>query len=228
MEKIKLNLQLFGGRGSSSGGESLGSGSGEPVNIKGQNDVWSYRHDKNNEPFVDSINSSVRDMEDDFPGLMNTVRSVNATEMGGKDRTNTLGVYSETDKSVGLNTNYTNIDKMNKIYDAAVKSGFHPSRGNKNGVEAVTYHEMGHALTDHAGKKMGARDLDDAAKKVVDNAYKASKGKGGTKAWAGKISGYAQKNNAECIAEAIADCYCNGKKAAKQSQAILAELKKYK
>lgn len=75
---------------------------------------------------------------------------------------------------------------------------------------------------------MGAASLDDAAKQIVDNAYKSSKGNGGTKAWAGKISGYAQENNAECIAEAVCDWYCNGNKAASQSKAIMTELKKWR
>ena len=116
---------------------------------------------------------------------------------------------------------------MNTVYDKSVESGYHPSRGNKTGVEAVTYHEMGHAITDHIAGKMGVKDLDAASKKVVNNAYKATKGKGGTKAWAKKISGYATDSFAECVAEAVADVYCNGNKAHKHSKAIFAELKKY-
>ena len=117
---------------------------------------------------------------------------------------------------------------MNDTYDAAVKSGYHPSRGNKSGTEAVTYHEMGHALTDSIAKKMGVKDLDAASKKIVNDAYKASGGKGGTKAWAGKISKYAQDNFAECVAEAVSDWYCNGNKARSNSKAIMTQLKKYK
>lgn len=224
---IKIGLQFFGGRGGSSGGPGLAEGSGKKINIKNQTDVWSYRHDPNNAPYVDSINSSVKTVADDFPGLMNDVNNVNVAELGGADKTNTLGFYSSGSKTVALNENYTNVDKMNKVYDQAVKEGYHPSRGNKTGTEAVTYHEMGHALTDSLAKKMGAKDLDAASKKVVDDAYKASKGTGGTKKWAGKISGYAQENYAECVAEAVADWYCNGNKASKQSKAIMSELKKY-
>lgn len=216
------------GRGSSGGGESLGSGRGERVNIVDQLDVWSYRHRQKNEPFVDAINTGVKNIQEDFPDVMQTVNVVNAAELGGADRIHTLGFYSPADGTVALNRNYTDIGKMNNVYDKAVKSGYHPSRGNKTGTEAVALHEMGHALTDHIGKKMGAKNLDDAAKTIVDNAYKNSKGRGGTKAWAGKICRYAQKNNAECIAEAVADWYCNGSKAKSQSKAIMSELKKYK
>lgn len=236
MEKIKLNLQLFGGRGSSSGG---GEGGGEggpglpkskkglsPASISKEVDVWSYRHNKNNEPFVDKMNQAARTMSDDFPGLMQDVTEVNAGTLKGAAARSVLGYYGG--GRVALNTNYTNVDKMNKTYDAAVKSGYHPSRGSKTGTEAVMYHEMGHALTDHVAKKVGAKDLDASSQKIVDAAYKASKGKGGTKAWAGTISGYAKESYAECVAEAVADWYCNGKKASKASKAIMTELKKYK
>lgn len=221
---IELNLQYFGGRGS--GGPSLGNGGGGSINIKSETDVWSYRHKKGNEAFVDSINSSVSDIENDFPGLMQSVRSVNSAELGGADKQSTLGFYG--DGRVSINANYTDINKMNNVYDASVKTGYHPSRGNKNGTEAVAYHEMGHALTDHLKAKTGSKNLDEASKKIVNDAYKASGGKGGTKKWAGEISKYAQESFAECVAEAVADHYCNGNKASAQSKAIWAELIKYK
>lgn len=223
---MEMNLQFFGGRGSGSDGESLSSGGGQSINIVSSTDVWSYRHNPDNQPFVDQINSSVRDMADDFPGLMNDVSRVDSVVMGGVDKTSTLGFYGS--GTVGINSNYTNVDKMNRVYDSAVKSGYHPSRGNKTGVEAVTYHEMGHALTDSIASKMGVKNLDQASKKIVNDAYKASGGKGGTKKWAGSISGYAQQNFAECVAEAVSDVYCNGNKANKNSKAIMAQLRKYK
>lgn len=219
------------GRGRSKSEGALGGASGKPINIKSQTDVWTYRHNPNNEPFVDSINGSVRDISNDFPGIMNDINVVNSAELGGADKVNTLGFYSSDQKSVSLNENYTNINKMNAIYDQSVKENYHPSRGSKNGTEAVTYHEMGHALTDYAGKKFGAKNIDDAAKKIVDDAYRNSKGRNtasGTKAWARKISGYATESNAECIAEAVCDWYCNGSKAKAQSKAIMTELMKYK
>lgn len=223
---IELNLQLFGGNGSS--GPSLGSGGGglNPNDIKSETDVWSYRHRKGNEAFVDEINTGVGRIQSDFPDLMDTVNTVNTAELKGAAKQGVLGFYGG--GTVALNQNYTDINKMNSVYDASVKSGFHPSRGSRTGTEAVALHETGHALTDHIGKKMGARNMDDAAKKIVDKAYKDSKGKGGTKAWAKKISGYATESNAECIAEAVADWYCNGRKSAKESQAIIKVLKSYK
>ena len=44
---------------------------------------------------------------------------------------------------------------------------------------------------------------------------------------AAKISGYAKTNYAECVAEAFADVYCNGKNAKKESRAVVSELNKY-
>lgn len=225
---MEMNLQYFGGRGSGSGGEGLPeSNKGmSPASISKEVDVWSYRHNKNNEPFVDAMNTAARRMSDDFPDLMNTVEQVNAGTLKGAAARNVLGYYGS--GRVALNTNYTNVDKMNNVYDAAVKSGYHPSRGNKSGTEAVMYHEMGHALTDNVAKKMGVSGLDAASKQIVNDAYKASGGKGGTLSWAGKVSGYAKESYAECVAEAVSDWYCNGKKASSQSKAIMTELKKYK
>ena len=210
---------------SSSIGPSLSGSSGKPVNIVNETDVWSYRHDEDNEPFVDAINTGVKAIQEDFNDIMKSVDVVSASELGGVDKISTLGYYG--DGTVGINQNYTDIDKMNKVYDAAIQSKYHPPRGNKSGTEAVALHEMGHALTDHIAKKMGAKGLDDAAQKIVDAAYKAIHGKGGTYKWAGQISGYAQESYAECIAEAVADYYCNGEKASKASKAIMSQLKKY-
>lgn len=205
----------------------MSGGGGASVDIKSEEDVWSYRHNPNNAPYVDAINSGVSKIQNDFPDLMDTVYSVNTAELGGADKTNTLGFYDQ--GKVRLNSNYTDVNKMNATYDAAVKSGYHPSRGKLSGTEAVALHETGHALTDHIAKKMGHGDLDKAAKTIVNNAYRSTGGKGNAKkSWAGKISGYAKGNFAECVAEAVCDYYCNGKKAKAQSHAIMKELRKYK
>lgn len=225
---MKIRLQYFGGRGSGSdGGAALPEEGGglSPSSISREVDVWSYRHRAENEPFVDAMNESARRMQEDFPELMNTVNTISASTLKGAAARTVLGYYG--DGGVALNTNYTNISKMNDVYDSAVASGFHPSRGNKSGTEAVMYHEMGHALTDNIKNKVGARNLDQASKKIVDDAYKNSNGKGGTLAWGGGISGYAKKSYAECVAEAVSDWYCNGNKANKASKAIMKELKKY-
>lgn len=203
-------------------------GGGSNVRVIGLEDIWSYRHDPDNAPFVDAINEGARKIQDDFPDLMEqTVNTINAAELGGKDRDETLGFYSPGDKSVSLNTNYTDIDKMNSVYDASVSSGYHPSRGNLTGTEAVALHELGHALNDHVAQKMGLPDLHVAAQRIVDNAIKATGGIMAHKKWAGSISGYAKSSDAETIAEAVADYYCNGENAHRYSKAIMDELRKY-
>lgn len=216
----------MGGRGGSSG---MGGDSGKPVQILGMEDVWSYRHDPDNAEFVDAINEGARKIQEDFGDLMSeTVTVINAAQLDGMDKIQTLGFYSRFDKSVSLNDNYVDVDKMNRVYDRSVESGYHPPRGNLTGTEAVALHELGHALTDHVAMKMGVRDLDDAARRIFEAAYKATKGRGPYKEWAGKISGYAQEHYAEAVAEAVADYYCNGSGAHANSRAIMAELFKYR
>lgn len=209
-------------------GKALGKGSGENVNIVSETDVWTYRHSENNEPFVDAINSGARRIQNDFEDMMQAVNYVSAAELGGADKHRILGYFSETDGTVALNRNYTNIDKMNQVYDAAVKSGYHPSRGNLSGTEAVTLHEMGHALTAYVQKRMNSSSFDAAAQRIVRAAYKSVDGRGGTYKWAGGISGYAQQSYSECIAEAVADYYCNGRKASPESRAIMNVLRRYR
>ena len=91
-------------------------------------------------------------------------------------------------------------------------------------MQAVASHEYGHVLTQQAGAKLGQPDMDAAAKLIVDRARATTSHKGSV-SMAKKISGYAGHSNAECVAEAIADVYCNGNKAAAESRAIVKELK---
>lgn len=219
---IEFNLQFFGGRGSSSDGPSLSGGGGGNVDFSDEIDVWSYRHNPNNAPFVDEINEGVRAIQNDFPDIMDTTQYVQAAKFSAKDM-NVLGCYGS--GRLTMNERYTKVEKMNTVYDQSVKSKYHPPRGDKTGVQAVAIHEMGHALTDHIGKKAGTGDIDATSKVIVDRAYKKVNGRGGTKSWAGKISGYAQTNYAECVAEAVTDAYCNGKNARKESLAIVDVMK---
>ena len=109
---------------------------------------------------------------------------------------------------------------MDGAYDDCVKSGFHPGRGNKTAMQAVASHEYGHVLTQKAGAKLGILDMDNAAKTIVDRARKTTTHKGSI-SMAKNISGYAGYSNAECVAEAVADVYCNGRKASAESRAIV-------
>lgn len=219
-------------KGESSGGD-LGNGGGAKVGNYETTDIFSLRKGANAKDFSDDIIGSVRQIHDDFPNLMkDTVSEVVAYKFENQSVSkSTLGLCVSSNgitHTVGVNEAYMDTAMMNKVYDASVSSGYHPPRGNKTGTEAVMLHEMGHALTVHAGAQMGSKNIDSAARRIVNKAYKKSGGKGGTKSWAKKISKYATESNAECVAEAVADWYCNGSKASSQSKAIMSILNQYK
>ena len=51
--------------------------------------------------------------------------------------------YYDSSGNLAINTKYFDAAKMDQAYDDCVKSKFHPPRGNKTGIEAVT--EIGRA-----------------------------------------------------------------------------------
>lgn len=136
--------------------------------------------------------------------------------------------YMDAGGNLAVNRTYFNDKAMNKNYDQSVKDGFHPSRGNKTGLEAVASHEMGHFLTSKVATKLGmsSADFDKASGKILEQAKKKA---GYKKAYdmASKISGYATHSKSEAVAEAFADVYCNGGKAKKESHAIVDVLNSY-
>ena len=134
--------------------------------------------------------------------------------------------YYDSKGNLALNEKYMNSAGMDRAYDAAVKNGFHPSRGEKSGIQAVAAHEYGHALTDMAAQKMGLggfNGIEQASRQIVERARKKTRQRTNLN-FAKKISGYAQYNFAECVAEAVSDWYCNGSKAKKESRAVMAVL----
>ena len=142
-----------------------------------------------------------------------------------KPKSNALAYYDG--DGIAINAKYLNSKKMNDAYQRCVESGFHPKSGSKTGMEAVVAHELGHALTDMAGAKMGVKGgIDASSKAIVNEARKQTKHRGVVQ-MASKISGYARSSNAEAIAEAVADVYCNGKKARSESRAIVNVMNKY-
>lgn len=217
----------MGGRGSSS--LSSGGGGGNHTEMKTVIIEDYGQKAPENREFASQIEEGFDIITKDFPGMRdNFLSEVDAGTLKGKDSSRILGFYSRSDKRIVMNAEYTDINKMNEVMDNA--RGYHPSRGDKTGVQAVAFHEMGHAVTEYVANKMGytgVMALDQGARDIVKKAYKADKGKGGSKLWAGYISVYAQTNYSECIAEAVTDYYCNGSKASHASKAIMAELKKY-
>lgn len=213
------------GGGRSMRGLDRGGGVGG-INVVNSTDVWTYRHGKGNAAISDAINSGMRALDNDFPGFTSGVNSVDVAEIKGYGKNSVIGFWSAQDRQLALNQNYADIAKTNTVMDRAAQSGFHPSRGNRSGVEAVAIHEAGHALTDTIAQRTGQPGLHAVSENVVKNAYKNSGAKGGVRKFAGTISGYAQHNYAECVAEAVADWYCNGNKASSASKAIMTELKR--
>ena len=213
-----------GGRGSSSsGGGRFGRGGGlNLANIVSTTSLISARNGGYRDE-VDQVLTVARNIQNEYGVNLD----YDIATLKGKDAQGTLGYYDGS--NLAINQNYLNVDKMNKTYDASVESGYHPSRGNKSGLEAVTSHEMGHKLTDEIGKKMGLGSwkLEEASDRVLKEASKKAGYKNATYKLASKVSGYAKSSKAEALAEAFADVYCNGSKASKESKAVVDVMNSY-
>lgn len=201
--------------GKRGGGDLLGKG-GDTGKVLDTSDMISQRGKYQTE--VDDVLSVSQRMNNLF-GNEGQIEQFQIAKMTGRAM-----AYYDSNGNIAVNSRYMNSKGMNAAYDAAVKNNFHPSRGNKTGMEATAAHEFGHALTERVGAKMGKAgfdNLESVARDVVERAR--SKTKHSTNmSFAGKISGYAQYNFAECVAEATSDWFCNGSKAKKESRAIVA------
>lgn len=207
------------GRGSSGGGGELGNGGGRNAVIIDTTDMISARN-ADNQKEVDDVLTVGKNMVDKYGdiGILNGTYQI--ATMGEPDASQTLAYYDPSTGALAMNSNFMNSKKIDSVYDKTVKSGYHPSRGNKSGAEAVASHEYGHALADAYGRSSG-KNIDTASKDIVTQAMKTLGQKKGSKEFASKISGYAAESYAECVAEAVADVYCNGNKAHKNSTAIV-------
>lgn len=213
---LKLDLQLFGGRGASS---SLGGATGglDPNNIVSTTSLISYPG-KSTE--INQTLEVLRSISDDY-GV--TLEDVQVATLKGAGQM-VMGYY-DSQGNLAFNQSYFDGNKLNGAYDRNVETGYHPSRGNKSAIEAVAAHEAGHALTEKAAG--GWNKLDSTADKIVKEAAKnAGYGKD-LRRFAGKISGYAKESAAEAVAEAFSDVYCNGNKASRESRAVVNSLNKY-
>lgn len=206
------------GRGSS--GANLGGGGGgvNPANIKNERDLVSAREGQRAE--VDAVLAVARGIHNDY-GV--DVGQFVLADIGGKDA---LTMAYSDGENIGFNSRYFNGARMEQAYDDCVKSGFHPYRGNKTAIEAVASHEYGHVLTEKVAQRLGMNgpnSMDSAAKTIVDRAVKTTSHRGSV-SLAKKISGYATHSNAECVAEAVADVFCNGRNARAESRAIVSTM----
>ena len=207
----------MGGRGASSSGRYGGGGGLSPADILSTNSFVSERH---NYDISNDVLDVFKNVNEEYGYVIGDIL---VAKIKSKSN-NTMAYYDGT--NIGFNEAYASTKVLNKAYADCVKSGFHPSNGNKSPAEAVASHELGHALTDAVGKKMGGLDIDRASDRIVKEAKKQT-GHRGVVQMAKKISTYATHSNAEAIAEAFSDVYCNGKKAHKESKAIVNVINSY-
>ena len=218
---IRIDLQFFGGRGAGSSSGRYPGGGVDPSDIISTTSLVSER--ETSKELVDETLSVFRDVYDEYGAQVTDIQIATMKPGAG------ALAYYDSDGNIAFNKAYFDNAKMSKVYEDCVKTGFHPSTGNKTAMQAVAAHELGHKLTADVGKKLGMLgfgDLSSVSNKIVKEARGATKHKGVVQ-MAGKISRYATSSNAEAIAEAFADVFCNGKKAHSESKAIVNVLNKY-
>lgn len=203
-----------GGRGGRRGGKPTGGVN--PNDIKGTTNLLI---DTNLDEITrGEVTRTLKDFQDKYGLEYNNTRIANM-----KPGTGVLAYYDG--EGIAINNEYLNSDTMNAVYKKSVESGFHPSNGSKTGMEAVVSHELGHAVNGIIADRMGI-SLHASADRIVNEAMKNTKHKS-VSTFQSKISGYAKQSYAETVAEAMADCYCNGKKARSESKAIQKVVDKY-
>lgn len=210
----------MGGRGASSGGSGWTGGNStlNPADIVSTTSLISEREGHTQE--VDETLQTFKDIADEYGYIIDDIQL--AVLKG--DGASTMAYYDGS--NIAINASYFDKVKMEKAYAQCVADGFHPPQGTKTALQAVASHELGHALTDAVGARMGTIK-GDTASAILKEAKKQGKFSGTVADMAGRISGYAQFNPRECIAEAFSDVYCNGGKARKESQAIVSVMNKY-
>lgn len=210
----------MGGRGARSGAGRQGGGGISASDILSTRDLVSDR--EHNQSFVDELMTPFWHANNEYGYAAEQIQVATL-----KKGSNAIAYYDGA--NIAINESYYSKKGLEKAYAECVKTGFHPSKGKKTAAEAVMSHEIGHALTDAVGQKMGITGLgstDKAATRIVSEARKQTKHRGVVQL-ASKISGYATYSNAEAIAEAYSDVYCNGGRAKAESKAIVNVINSY-
>lgn len=204
------------GRGGSFSSGTRGHGGG--VDVQGERSLVSLRNEGYREE-ADQALGVFRDIERQY-GVV--VEDTKVVKLSANDA-NTIAYYNYANE-VNVNENFFNAERMDRAYDRNVEMGFHPSRGNKTGLEAVVAHEMGHRLNGEIAQRLRGSNLylDDVANEIVKRASRRLGQK--VDDLRSSISGYARQNNAETVAESFADVYCNGNRANRASIAVVREL----
>ena len=206
----------MGGRGASGSGKAGGQG-GSGARVLGTRSLVSER--EGSREAVDQVLNTLKSLYRRY-GVDSPVEEAQIAKFD--KRGDGIMAYYDAGNNIAINEKYFDPAKMDEAYDLCVQSGFHPSRGNKTGLEATTAHEMGHRLSALLGEKLGYGSwaVDRVSDEIVkEAAQKLGYGKD-TQKLMDKVSGYGAQNTAETIAEAFADYYCNGSKAGRESKAI--------
>ena len=112
----------MGGRGASSGRPARGGGGGI-ITVKETTSLISARERQRAE--VDQTLSVLRDVERQFNVIVNDAQIATL----GRGARSVLAYYDSSTEDLAVNKGFFNADKMTRVYDASVASGFHPSRG---------------------------------------------------------------------------------------------------
>ena len=202
---------------SKGGGRYSGPSSVNPADIVKETDMISNRD--SDPKITDDFLQTSRDLQKEF-GTNADIQAFKIAQLKGASSMYVMGYYSPASNEIAINSKYMgNEASLTQAYDECVQRGFHPSRGNKSAAQALAAHEFGHLINQSVANKWGY-SLDKAADVIVDTARRVTKHKGVVQ-MARKISEYATASNAETVAEALSDVYCNGSKARAESKAIV-------
>lgn len=203
------------------GGNDLGGGGGGGGDITPTNmqDMISQR--ERHEDAVDASLEAMRYISQEY-GI---VAGDNPVETATFDVPEVMAFYDPMRGNVTINDLYFNNQQaLASAYADNVASGFHPKLGDKTAMDAVVAHELGHQTMYEYAKINGVTG-DELAKVIVQKSSKECKAD--ALDMAGNISRYATKDNHECIAESVADVYCNGDGASFESKTVVKWLKYY-
>ena len=205
------------------GGNRGGGGGGGVLEPEGATrSLISERETKTRE--VDNVLTVLRDMADEY-GIRTDTR---LSEQGKS----TYAYFTPAFDRIVFNDRYFDTQNLNRMYDNDVSQSYHPSRGNKTGLEAIIAHEFGHKITAEASQAQYGTPyrLDEVSQRIVNQAWKNIKANNSTDItrkgdFISSISGYARHSAPETVAEAVADVYCNGNNANVGSREIVSVLK---
>ncbi len=108
----------MGGRG-----QNLSKQSGINLDYEKHSDIWTYRHQKQNERFVDNVNQTIREMGETYNELNSVINDVYIAKTKGRGAKSVMAFWNSAGE-LGINKNFGNIDKMASAYEKEVKSGF--------------------------------------------------------------------------------------------------------